>query len=121
MSHHILEKNVMIQGMLTPDEVLNLQGTPEAFLHHNTGTAQSQYNEIVVTGRIGVRLPHGMTGLIQIEGLFLQTKTDGTLPQYYTSAAQRAPTDQILDRLMETARNLFLPLYYLPNAGWDRL
>jgi len=117
MSHHILERNAMVTGMLTPTEVLNLTNTQEAFLNHNTGTNLSKYNEIVVTGRANTRLPHGMTGALSVIGLFMHIKKDGTLPARYTTAAQNADTAVIQQNMIAAQNRLNVPLLYLPHIN----
>ncbi|MGQ5525500.1 hypothetical protein ACUHMQ_19880 [Chitinimonas sp. PSY-7] len=112
MAQHIAEKSIMLGGMLTPDEVILKQNTPAAFQHF-AGAALTRHNEIVVCGVAGQPLPHGMTGVLQLLGVFIQTNMDGTLPPIYFRSQGKS---QDIERAASAcARQYQVPLLYLPT------
>ncbi|WP_143747050.1 hypothetical protein [Chitinimonas sp. BJB300] len=113
MAKHIAEKNLMLGGLLTPDQVVMHQGTMGA-MQHCAGTALTQHNEIVVCGIAGQPLPHGMTGNLRLLGVFIQTRMDGTLPDRYLKS--QGPSHSIEMAASACARNYRVPLLYLPTT-----
>jgi len=112
MAKHIAEKNIMLGGLLTPDEVVGRQGTPEA-MQHSAGAAQTQHNEVVVCGVPNQPLPHGTTEALELVGVFIQTRMDGSLPDVYMKSQGRAK--QIELAVVACARNYHVPMFYLPT------
>ena len=68
------------------------------------------YNEVVVCGRAGVPLPHGVTGNMQVIGVYISTDEGGTIRG---GAATRSAREL---RAKSCAMNHHLPLLYIPNA-----
>ena len=113
MPQHIGEKTVMLGGMLTPDEVVQKQGTPAA-MQHFAGAAQTQHNEVVVCGVPGQFLPHGVTGQLTLLGVFIQIRMDGTLPDRYMQSQGKARDIEMAVRACAT--NYHVPMLYLPTT-----
>jgi len=85
-------------GLKTPDYLLqNVRGYP-------------YYNEVVVCGRANVPLPHGMTGVMTVVGLFVLTDGNGDMRGDPTNRQAR------LLRVQACSRNYHLPILYIPNA-----
>lgn len=114
MAKHIAEKNLMIGGLLTPDQVVDRQGTAEA-MQHFAGAAQTQHNEVVVCGLPNQPLPHGMTGQLRLLGVFIQTRMDGTLPDHYVKSQGQAKKIELA--VAACAKNYHVPLLYLPTPN----
>ncbi len=111
MAQHIIEKNLMIGGLLTPQQIVRMQGGAEA-RDHSAGTSLTEHNEIVVTGLAGQPLPFGTTGSLTLKAYFIQTKIDGSFPStFYRS--QGKPTE-IETVLKKHAKHFNVPLLYLP-------
>jgi hypothetical protein len=85
-------------GLRSPDYLLqNIRGYP-------------YYNEVVVCGRSNVPLPHGLTGVMTVVGLFVLTDANGEIRG---DAATRQARDL---RVKACARNYRVPVLYIPNA-----
>lgn len=118
MAQHIADKNIRIGGLLSPDEVIQMQNTQGA-MQRSAGTSLTKHNEIVVCGKIGEIMPHGRTGVIQLLAFFIQTKMDGTFPKYYFKS--QGDSDVIRLELEEAAKKHWRPLLYLPtDADFSR-
>jgi hypothetical protein len=113
MAAHIAEKNILLGGLLTPDEVAAHQGTDRA-MDYSAGTARTAHNEVVVCGVPGQPLPHGSTGQLRLAGVFIQTRMDGTMPEIYPKSNGTAR--QIELAVSACARNYHVPLLYLPTT-----
>ena len=112
LAEHTAEKNMVIGGLLTPDEVIAEQGTGN-IMSHFAGAAATAHNEIVVCGIPNLRLPHGMTAALGLLGVFLQINMDGTFPLRYRKS-QGAPAD--IDKAVRDYAVLKnVPLLYLPT------
>lgn len=113
MPQHVAEKTVMLGGLLSPDEVVQKQGTPQAMQHY-AGAVQTQHNEVVVCGVPGQPMPHGATGQLTLLGVFIQTKMDGTLPQRYVQSQGLSTNIEQAVQACANARNV--PMLYLPTT-----
>lgn len=114
MAQHVADKNLRLGSLLSPDDVVRLQGTNGAeSIDRMAGTTLTEHNEVIVCGRSGQHLPHGRTGPLLVVGYFLQTRMDGTLPDVLMKS--QGPSDLIRVAIADAARQNFLPLYYLPN------
>lgn len=114
MAQHVGEKNIRLGGLMSPDEIVNMQGAGgiEA-MQRSAGNNLSDYNEIVVCGVPGQPLPHGMTGSLQLAGVFIQTKMNGALPEVYYKSQGSAK--QIEMAVRACAKNYHVPMLYLPT------
>jgi hypothetical protein len=112
MAQHIGEKTIRIGGLLTPDNVLAKQNTPQA-MDHYAGAVQSKYNEVIVTGQPNQPMPYGRTDYLHLLGFFLQTNMDGTFPEKYI----KSQGDSNIVRLCvtEAAQRLNVRVLYLPT------
>jgi hypothetical protein len=113
MAQHIGEKNVMLGRMLTPDEVVAHQDTPQA-MDFFAGAASTKHNEVVVCGVPGQPLPHGTTESLQLLAVFIQTRMDGTLPEAYPRSHGSARAIELA--VSACARNYHVPMLYLPTS-----
>jgi len=85
-------------GLRSPDYLLqSIRGYP-------------YYNEVVVCGRAGVPLPHGLTGNMTTVGLFVLTDANGEIRGDPNTRRAREM------RVVACARNYHLPVLYIPNA-----
>ena len=69
------------------------------------------YNEVVVCGRSGVPLPHGLTGQMVPVGVYLLTDMDGDIRGNQATQMEREL------RVRTCARNHGLPMLYIPNIA----
>lgn len=107
------DKNLMIGGLLTPDEVLQFTGSQDA-IGHMAGAALTAHNEVIVCGRPGAPLHHGVTGAIEVAGAFALVARDGALIERKVGHAHYAKIKpDTLDRLRRMARQQNVPLLYL--------
>jgi hypothetical protein len=116
MALHIAEKTLVIGGLLSPDEVLAKQNTPQA-MENMAGAAVTKHNEVVVCGLAGQKLPYGLTGALTLLGVFVQTKMDGTLPVDLVKSQGRSA--DVVQALTACAQQYHVPLLYLPTAFLD--
>jgi hypothetical protein len=113
MSEHIIDKNLRIGGLLTPTQIINRQGTNAAM---ESGDEMTLYNEIVACGIPNMAMPFGgRTGRLRLLGTFIQTRMDGTLPNFYFDSQGDAKLVEAA--AMACARRYHVPLLYLPTTA----
>lgn len=113
MAEHIIDKTLRIGGLLTPDEVIDRQGTP-AVVNHFCGATPTSHNEVVICGIPDQSLPCGKTGKIRLLGVFIQINMDGTFPDYYKKS--QGPRAKIRQDLHQCAHVFKVPMLYLPTS-----
>lgn len=114
MASHIGEKNLRLGSLLSPDELVRLQGTNGVeSIERMAGTTLTEHNEVIVCGVGGQQLPYGRTGAISVIGYFIQTRADGTWPEHLTKSQGRSA--DVHTAISNAARQNNLTLYYLPN------
>jgi hypothetical protein len=119
MASHIAIKNLAIGRMLTPSEIVIFSGNVRSHDYRNAHN-DTKHNEIIVCGKAGQPLPHGMTGRIEVIGLFVLVKRDGRpydkIWYNFTKNAVAGSVPQAtLDKYTAASRALRLPLLYLPS------
>ena len=112
MAKHIIEKNLLIGGLLTPDEVVERQNTPTVINHH-CGAVPTKHNEVVICGKENEVLPYGKTGRLRLLAVFVQINMDGSFPDFYSkSNGRRAEIRQAVRKCADTFK---VPMLYLPT------
>jgi len=97
ISDNLIDVAARTGGLRTPDYLLqNIRGLP-------------YYNEVVVCGRAGVPLPHGLTGVMTVVGLFVLTDAGGEIRGAPATRQRREL------RVKACALNYHLPVLYIPN------
>ncbi|ADV84423.1 hypothetical protein [Terriglobus saanensis] len=110
---HIIDKSLRIGGLLTPTQIITRQGTPGAIANF-AGADLTSYNEIVVCGVPNIKMPFGGgTGPLQLLGVFIQTRMDGTLPNFYFGSQGHFLRVETAAMACAVVNNV--PLLYLPN------
>ncbi|MCS6303737.1 MAG: hypothetical protein H8K07_08735 [Nitrospira sp.] len=84
-------------GLKSPNYLLqNVRGYP-------------YYNEVVVCGKAGVRLPHGVTRVMSVVGLYMSIGVDGVIRGAEDTRENRQK------RVMAFAKKCNLPVLYIPR------
>jgi len=92
--------------LLSPASVLAKQ---DPSLQRPSIGVKSKYNELLICGKAGVPLPHGQTGSLKLNGLFIAIKKNGEIAGAPYNAEERHKACKNL------ARRHNVPLLYLPN------
>ena len=93
-------------GLSTPLELVRQQNTDL-----DSVGVKSKYNELLVCGKPGMTLPHGLSGALRLKGVFITISKDGKIAGPPFNAPQR------LAACEEHARRLNVPMLYLPNVA----
>lgn len=112
MAEHIIEKNLLIGGLLTPDEVVDRQNT-DTVINHHCGAVPTKHNEVVICGKAGEVMPHGVTGKIKLLGVFVQINMDGSFPNFYFKS--KGQVNDIVWAVSNCARKFRVKMLYLPT------
>jgi len=98
ITDNLIEIAAQTGGLRSPDYLLNhVRNYP-------------YYNEVVVCGRTGVPLPHGLTREMEVVGFFMLTDTKGVIRGDPNTRKNREM------RVKACALNYHLPLLYIPNT-----
>lgn len=90
-------------GLLSPGAIIRAQDSAGSF------AIKSRYNELLICGKPGMPLPQGVTGALQLQGMFISCTKDGKILGFDGDARKKA--------CKRHAERFNVPLLYLPNAA----